>query len=268
MGSRSRLCLPGTAISIGVVPQIFTPVKWYLALVCYIIAPILAFCNAYGCGLTDWSLASTYGKLGLFIFAAWAGANGGVLVGLAVCGVMMSIVSTASDLMQYFKTGYLPLSSPCSMFVSQLVGSLVECFLAPVTFWMFHKAFDLGDPNGEYPAPYALVHRSMAVVGVEGFRVLPRHCLQLCYGFFKAGVAINTVWLVAKESLTVYSHSNGNGNSILHQWVFCNWHVLGNCHQVLLGENEQEEIWHIYTCHCCWFKLWRWCVESHLPFWL
>ncbi len=204
MGSRSRLCLPGTAIPIGVMPQIFTPVKWYFVLVCYIIAPILAFCNAYGCGLTDWSLASTYGKLGLFIFAAWAGANGGVLVGLAVCGVMMSIVSTASDLMQDFKTGYLTLSSPCSMFVSQLVGSLMECFLAPVTFWMFHKAFDLGDPNGEYPAPYALGHRSMAVVGVEGFKVLPRHCLQLCYGFFAAGVAINTVRDLLPKKVSQY----------------------------------------------------------------
>ncbi|CAK9862691.1 unnamed protein product, partial [Sphagnum jensenii] len=196
------VCL--AAISIGVMPQIFTPVKWYFVLICYIIAPILAFCNAYGCGLTDWSLASTYGKLGLFIFAAWAGANGGVLVGLAVCGVMMSIVSTASDLMQDFKTGYLTLSSPRSMFVSQLVGTLMGCFLAPATFWMFYKAFDLGDPNGEYPAPYALVYRSMAVVGVEGFKVLPTHCLQLCYGFFAAGVAINAVRNLLPKKISQY----------------------------------------------------------------
>jgi OPT family oligopeptide transporter len=185
-------------------PQIFTPVKSYIVLVCYIIAPVLAFCNAYGCGLTDWSLASTYGKLGLFFFAAWAGANGGVLVGLAVCGVMMSIVSTASDLMQDFKTGYLTLSSPRSMFVSQLVGTLMGCFLAPVTFWMFYKAFDLGDPNGEYPAPYAVVYRSMAVVGVEGFKVLPTHCLQLCYGFFAAGVAINAVRDLLPKKVSQY----------------------------------------------------------------
>jgi hypothetical protein len=103
------------AISIGVLPQMFTPVKWYYILVCYTFAPILAFCNAYGCGLTDWSLASTYGKLALFIFGAWAGANGGVLVGLVVCGVMMSIVATASDLMQvpYLPPPHIP---PCKIY--------------------------------------------------------------------------------------------------------------------------------------------------------
>ncbi|KAH9543048.1 hypothetical protein CY35_13G041700 [Sphagnum magellanicum] len=122
----------------------------------------------------------------------------------AVCGVMMSIVSTASDLMQDFKTGYLTLSSPRSMFVSQLVGTLMGCFLAPVTFWMFYKAFDLGDPNGEYPAPYAVVYRSMAVVGVEGFKVLPTHCLQLCYGFFAAGVAINAVRDLLPKKVSQY----------------------------------------------------------------
>jgi uncharacterized oligopeptide transporter (OPT) family protein len=92
--------------------------------VAYLFAPILAFCNAYGCGLTDWSLASTYGKLAIFTIGAWAGkGDGGVLAGLAACGVMMSIVSTAADLMQDFKTGYMTLASPRSMFVSQIIGT-------------------------------------------------------------------------------------------------------------------------------------------------
>lgn len=90
----------------------------------YIGAPVLAFCNAYGCGLTDWSLASTYGKLAIFIIGSWAGSgDGGVVAGLSACGVMMSIVSTAADLMQDFKTGYMTLTSPRSMFVSQVIGT-------------------------------------------------------------------------------------------------------------------------------------------------
>ncbi|XP_022865576.1 probable metal-nicotianamine transporter YSL7, partial [Olea europaea var. sylvestris] len=82
------------ALSIGVVPQIFHQLKWYHILVAYVIAPVLAFCNAYGCGLTDWSLASNYGKVAILVFSAWVGLDhGGVLAGLACCGVMMSIVS-------------------------------------------------------------------------------------------------------------------------------------------------------------------------------
>ncbi|KAK9265463.1 hypothetical protein L1049_016004 [Liquidambar formosana] len=183
------------AISTAVLPQIFHQLKWYYVLVIYIIAPTLAFCNAYGCGLTDWSLASTYGKLAIFIIGAWAGAhNGGVLAGLAACGVMMNIVSTASDLMQDFKTGYMTLASPRSMFVSQVIGTAMGCVISPCVFWLFYKAFhDLGTTGSEYPAPYALIYRNMAVLGVEGFSSLPKNCLMLCYIFFAAAIIINAI---------------------------------------------------------------------------
>ncbi|KAH9325624.1 hypothetical protein KI387_005802, partial [Taxus chinensis] len=182
------------AISIGIIPKIFPPVKWYYVLIAYIFAPVLGFCNAYGCGLTDWSLASTYGKLALFIFGAWAGKDdGGVIAGLAGCGVMMSIVSTASDLMQDFKTGYLTLSSPRSMFVSQVIGTAMGCIIAPSTFWLFYKAFNVGDPKGEYPSPYGLIYRNMAILGVEGFGALPKHCLTLCYCFFAFAIVVNLI---------------------------------------------------------------------------
>jgi len=163
------VCL--AAIAIGVVPQLFTPVKWYYVLICYLIAPVLAFCNAYGAGLTDWNLASSYGKLGLFVFSAWAGTQGGVLAGLAVCGVMMSIVNMGSDLMQDFRTGYLTLASPRSMFVSQIIGAVMGCIIAPLTFWLFWSAFTLGDPNGQYKAPYALIYRWLIL-----FQLCRRKC--------------------------------------------------------------------------------------------
>ncbi|AQK53797.1 Probable metal-nicotianamine transporter YSL14 [Zea mays] len=183
------------AISIGTLPQIFPQLKWYYILVAYVVAPVLAFCNAYGSGLTDWSLASTYGKLAIFVFGAWAGlSHGGVLVGLAACGVMMSIVSTASDLMQDFKTGYLTLASPRSMFISQVIGTGMGCVIGPCIFWLFYKAFgDIGESGTEYPAPYAIVYRNMAILGVDGFGSLPKNCLTLCYIFFAAAITINLV---------------------------------------------------------------------------
>jgi hypothetical protein len=146
------------AVSIGTLPEIFPQLKWYYILVAYVVAPVLAFCNAYGSGLTDWSLASTYGKLAIFVFGAWAGLpHGGVLVGLAACGVMMSIVSTASDLMQDFKTGYLTLASPRSMFISQVIGTGMGCVIAPCVFWLFYKAFgDIGESGTSTRRPTPL----------------------------------------------------------------------------------------------------------------
>lgn len=183
------------AISTATLPHIFDQLKWYYIIVIYLIAPTLAFCNAYGCGLTDWSLASTYGKLAIFTIGAWAGAShGGVLAGLAACGVMMNIVATASDLMQDFKTGYLTLASPRAMFVSQIIGTTMGCVVSPCVFWIFYKAFpDLGKSTSEYPAPYAIIYRNMAILGVQGFGSLPKNCLLLCYIFFGSAVTINLI---------------------------------------------------------------------------
>lgn len=180
------------AVSIVAIPFIFPQLAWYHVLLTYLVAPVLAFCNSYGCGLTDWSLASSYGKLAIFVFGAWVGrSNGGVMAGLAACGVMMGIVSTASDLMQDFKTGYLTLASPRSMFVSQVIGTAMGCVIAPGVFWVFYRAFPLGEEGSAYPAPYAFVYRGIALLGVEGFASLPKHCLSLCLGFFLLSVAMN-----------------------------------------------------------------------------
>uniref|UniRef100_A0A0D9ZK12 Metal-nicotianamine transporter YSL6 n=1 Tax=Oryza glumipatula TaxID=40148 RepID=A0A0D9ZK12_9ORYZ len=192
------------AISTATVPMIFPQVKWYLVLCAYVVAPLLAFCNSYGCGLTDWNLASTYGKIGLFIFASLVGRSGGVIAGLAACGVMMSIVSTAADLMQDFRTGYLTLSSPRSMFVSQLIGTTLGCIIAPLTFWLYWTAFDIGNPDGMFKAPYAVIYREMSILGVEGFSALPQHCLAICSVFFVAAILINLLRDITPKSISKF----------------------------------------------------------------
>ncbi|KAJ7942685.1 Oligopeptide transporter [Quillaja saponaria] len=192
-------------ISIITVPFIFTQLKWYHILVAYLVAPILAFCNAYGCGLTDWSLASNYGKLSILVFSGWVGlGHGGVIAGLASCGVMMSIVSTASDLMQDFKTGYLTLASPRAMFVSQVLGTAMGCVMSPLVFWFFYKAYSVGDPGSSYPAPYGTIYRGMALLGVEGFSSLPKNCLRLAIIFFAAAIAINIIRELLERFETKY----------------------------------------------------------------
>ncbi|KAK7273712.1 hypothetical protein RIF29_14772 [Crotalaria pallida] len=181
-------------ISIITVSNIFPQLKWYHILVAYLIAPVLAFCNAYGCGLTDWSLASNYGKIAIIIFSSWVGlSNGGLVAGLASCGIMMSIVSTASDLMQDFKTGYLTLASPRSMFLSQVLGTAMGCLITPLIFWFFHEAYTIGDPEGAYPAPYAQVYRGIALLGAEGVSSLPKHCLKIAIIIFFIAMLINII---------------------------------------------------------------------------
>ncbi|CAH8279506.1 unnamed protein product [Arabidopsis lyrata] len=182
-----------SVVSIIAIPIMFPELKWYFIVVAYMLAPSLGFSNAYGAGLTDMNMAYNYGKVALFILAAMAGKENGVVAGLVGCGLIKSIVSISSDLMHDFKTGHLTLTSPRSMLVSQAIGTAIGCVVAPLTFFLFYKAFDVGNPAGEYKAPYALVYRNMAILGVEGFSALPQHCLQLCYGFFAFAVAANLV---------------------------------------------------------------------------
>ena len=192
------------AISTATIPIMFPPLRWYLVIWSYIIVPALAFCNSYGAGLTDMSMATIYGKMGLFTFASLVGSNGGVLAGLAAAAVMTSIVATAADLMQDFKTGYLTLSSAKSMFVSQLVGTAMGCVIAPLTFWLYWSAFDIGSPEGPYKAPYAVTTRQLAILAIQGFSELPKHCLAFCLVFFVAALVINFLRDVAPKKVSQF----------------------------------------------------------------
>jgi OPT family oligopeptide transporter len=179
----------------------FPQLKWYFVLIAYVIAPSLSFFNAYGAGLTDMNMAYNYGKVALFVLAALAGKENGVVAGLVGCGLIKSIVSISSDLMHDFKTGHLTLTSPRSMLLSQLIGTAIGCVVAPLTFFLFYHAFDVGNPDGEYKAPYAIIYRNMAILGVEGFSALPRHCLQLYYAFFGFAIIANSARDITPEKI-------------------------------------------------------------------
>ncbi|KAI3836555.1 hypothetical protein MKX03_033043 [Papaver bracteatum] len=140
-------------ISTIVIPLMFPQLKWYYVVTAYIMALSLGFCNAYGAGLTDINMAYNYGK---------------------------SMVSISSDLMHDFKTGHLTLASPRSMLISQAVGTAMGCVVAPLSFFLYYKDFDIGN-----------LMVNMEILGVEGFSTLPKHCLQLCYGFFAFAVGSN-----------------------------------------------------------------------------
>ncbi|XP_042000527.1 metal-nicotianamine transporter YSL3-like [Salvia splendens] len=186
-----------SVVSTIIIPMMFPQLKWYYIVVVYIFAPSLSFCNAYGTGLTDMNMSYNYGKVALFILAALGGEENGVVAGLIGCGLVKSMVSISSDLMHDMKTAHLTLTSPRSMLISQAIGTAIGCVVAPLSFFLFYKAFDVGNPNGSYKAPYALIYRNMAILGVEGFSSLPRHCLELCYGFFGFAVLVNLLRDVA-----------------------------------------------------------------------
>ncbi|KAI5013918.1 hypothetical protein ZWY2020_055308 [Hordeum vulgare] len=180
-----------SAVAVVAIPLMFREVKWYFVVIAYLLASALGFCNAYDTELTDMNMGYNYGKVALFVFAAWAGKDNGVVAGLVTCGLVKQLVLVSADLIHDFKKLHLTLTSPRSMVVGQAVGTLMGCVVAPLTFFLFYEAFDVGNPDGYWKAPYALIYRNMAILGVEGFSALPRHCLQLCAAFFAFAVLAN-----------------------------------------------------------------------------
>jgi hypothetical protein len=92
-------------LSIIFIPMIFAPVKWYYVAVAYLITPLFALPNSYGCGLTDWDCSSMYAKLALFIFAAWAGVEVGHVMQLQTCTVLHGLIVAALGLHLADQTG-------------------------------------------------------------------------------------------------------------------------------------------------------------------
>ncbi|KAM3329633.1 hypothetical protein ACQJBY_026586 [Aegilops geniculata] len=184
------------------VPRIFPQMRYYHVAILYAVAPILAFCNSYASGLCDWSLASVYAKLAIFLVGAWVGeASGGAIAGLAACGVMLMIIGNAAELMHDFKTGYLTLTSPLSMFISQVIGTALGCLINPLAFLSFEKLVGkehLGEAGSVFSAPLATAYRGLAVLSVEGTKILPKHSIEFCVAFFLMAFCLDCLSAVAK----------------------------------------------------------------------
>ncbi|KAL2333147.1 hypothetical protein Fmac_014360 [Flemingia macrophylla] len=188
------LVYSGFALLVGAVIPYF---KWYqVAAILFVIAPTLAFCNAYVRGQSDWSLAPTFGRVAIIAFSAWTTAShadgGGVLAGLTACGIVTNVVFTGSDLVQEYKIAYMTSVSPDKILASQFVGIIMGCVLSPSIYWIFMKGFkDIGIPESTHPAPYALIYRSMSILGTQGFSHLPEYCHVFSFGFFLGAIVLN-----------------------------------------------------------------------------
>ncbi|KAM0821543.1 hypothetical protein ACQ4PT_072127 [Festuca glaucescens] len=177
------------SLSTVAIPHIYSQVRYYHVATAYLFAPLLAFCNAYGTGVAETNFSAQYNKLVILLFASWIGIkNGGVVGSLVICGIVSSIVSTASDFMSDFKTGYLTLTSPRALFVSQVVGTGLGCIINPAIFTVFHHFYeDMG--NKIYQVPLAKIYRAIAVLGV-GDLELPKHCLAMSVSFFALALVV------------------------------------------------------------------------------
>jgi hypothetical protein len=75
----------------------------------------------------------------------------------------------------------------------QIIGTAIGVVIGPSIFFIFYRAFPIGDPNGMFPAPYATIYRAMAILGTQGLSALPKHCVEMFGGFFFAAIAVSAI---------------------------------------------------------------------------
>ncbi|KAF8037033.1 hypothetical protein BT93_B0069 [Corymbia citriodora subsp. variegata] len=180
--------------SVAVFPFIFPSLRWYHVLTLYLISPLVGFCIAYVTAISDLSVSSVFGRTAILIFSSWTRkSSGSVLAGLTACGLLMHLVDAASNMMASFKLGHMTLSSPKSLFLSQLIGTLVGCFVSPCVFLYFknHYPDGFGTPDSMFPAAWASSQRTAAMRATNGFSTLPKHCLSLSLAFFLAAILVS-----------------------------------------------------------------------------
>lgn len=172
------------AISTIVIPHLYPQLRYYHVALTYLAAPVFSFCNAYGYGITDMNLSSTYAKMAMLVFGSWVGLKGGgVVAGLVACGIMMCTLCNGGDVMQDLKTGYLTLTSPRAILISEVIGTALGCIINPSIFWVFYKVYKTATIGDIPEVPYARVYRGMAMLSV-GQGGLPRHSMLLAKVFF------------------------------------------------------------------------------------
>ncbi|CAN6269217.1 unnamed protein product [Urochloa humidicola] len=187
-----------SAASVALVPRLYPQLRPGHVAAAYLAAPLLAFGNAYGTGVTDVSVAPTYGRIAVVAFGSWVGLErGGLVAGLAACVVVASAASTASDLMQAFRTGYLTLTSPHAVLVGQVAGTALGCVVNPLIFWMLYGVYGAGAAGGNGgaapDASYAKMYRGMAMLALSQRAGMPRHSVMLCKVFFAAALGVNAI---------------------------------------------------------------------------
>lgn len=55
------------------------------------------------------------------------------------------------------------------------------------------RRYNIGNPDGEYKAPFAAVWRNIAVVAINGSKDLPKHCLGLAGGAFGFAIVLSLI---------------------------------------------------------------------------
>ncbi|KAF6266546.1 OPT oligopeptide transporter protein-domain-containing protein [Scenedesmus sp. NREL 46B-D3] len=166
----------------------------YHVLIAGVLAAVAGLANARGAGVTDLNMADAYAKVGMLVFAAWAGQGAGSAGAALACGgLLLGVSSTAVNAMYAWRAGFMTMASPIAVFIAHMIGLGASCLLTPAAWLLFDHSDSLLANDGFFASPMASVFRQTAVLASAGASALPAHALWVAFSALIVGLALNAL---------------------------------------------------------------------------
>lgn len=178
----------------------------YHVLIAGVLAAVAGLANARGAGVTDLNMADAYAKIGMLVFAAWAGQGAGSAgTALACGGLLLGVSTTAVNALYAWRAGFMAMASPTAIFIAHMIGLAASCLLTPAAWMLFDQSAgpagvmgsvsssSLLAADGFFASPMAAIFRQTAVLATAGVSALPAHALWVAFSALIVGVALNAL---------------------------------------------------------------------------
>jgi len=212
--------LIASAATVGTISPLFN-IPYWQSILSVFLSCFIGVLAVRALGATDLNPASGVGKLSQLIFAAIPGT--GVVTNVIAGGIAESAAIQAGDLMQDMKAAHILRSSPRAMFMGQLIGASVSSFVTVAAYNLYQNIYNIGDPNGGFPAPSMHIWRDMAEVLSKGTDELDPSVMDVGLYLVIAGIALPVLEEILPTALHAFLPSGvalGMGIYVTPNWIF------------------------------------------------
>ena len=164
-----------------------TIIAWYVfgippmfSILAIALSSILAMIAVRSTGETDINPIGGMGKVTQLVYGAIT--PGSISTNLMAAAITGAGASQAGDMMQDLKTGHMLGASPRKQFQAQLIGIAAGVFFCIPIYKLFDSVHEIGDLEGDFPAPAAHAWKAMAELLSQGFDALPPMATQAVIG--------------------------------------------------------------------------------------
>ncbi len=166
------------------------------------LSSVLAMIAVRSTGETDINPIGGMGKVTQLVYGGIA--PGSIPTNLMAAAITGAGASQAGDMMQDLKTGHLLGASPRKQFQAQLVGIAAGVLFCIPIYKLFDTVHEIGDLEGDFPAPAAHAWKAMAELLSQGFDALPPMATYAVAGGLAFGILMSVLNKLGPKAIRPY----------------------------------------------------------------